>query len=117
MIWRHRGLFVVAILAFIFLAYTYASRLSEVVHVKYRGDVNLAPFECTAIDRSSFVKRICYDRSNSYMLINLNGTYYHYCEIDGETAIGLLHAESVGRFFNANIRGRFDCRTHHVPNY
>jgi KTSC domain len=44
------------------------------------------------------VKRICYDRGNTYMLINLNGTYYHYCEIDGETVIGLLHAESVGRF-------------------
>jgi hypothetical protein len=81
---------------------------------KYRGAVNL---DCTDIDRSSFVKRICYDRTNKYMLINLGGTYYHYCEIDGETVAGLVHADSIGRFFNANIKGQFDCPTHRVPNY
>ena len=46
----------------------------------------LAPFDCTDIFRSSFVRRICYHRVHSYMLINLDGTYYHYCAIDGETA-------------------------------
>jgi hypothetical protein len=90
---------------------------AETANVKYRGEVDLSPFECTEINRSSFVNRICYDGANSYMLINLNGTYYHYCEIDAETVAGLLHAESIGRFFNANIKGHFDCRTHRVPNY
>lgn len=90
---------------------------AETVNVKYRGEVNLAPFECTDITPSSFVRRVCYDRGNDYMLINLNGTYYHYCEIDGETVAGLLHADSIGRFLNASIKGRFDCRTHRVPNY
>jgi hypothetical protein len=51
------------------------------------------------------------------MLINLSGTYYHYCEIDGATVTGLLHADSVGKFFNANVKGHFDCRTHRVPSY
>ena len=90
---------------------------AETADVKYRGEVNLAPFECTDINRSSFVRRACYDRGNSYMLINLRGIYYHYCEIDGETVAGLLNADSIGRFFNANIKGHFDCRTHHIPNY
>jgi hypothetical protein len=90
---------------------------AETVNVKYRGEVNLAPFDCTDITRSSFVRRICYDRGNSYMLISLNGTYYHYCEIDGATVAGLLHGDSIGRFYNANIKGHFDCRTHRVPNY
>jgi KTSC domain len=71
---------------------------AESVNVKYRGDVNLAPFDCTDIIRSSFVRRICYDSVHSYMLIILDGTYYHYCEIDDETVTGLLHAESVGSF-------------------
>ncbi len=93
------------------------SAVAETVNVKYRGEVNLAPFECTDITRSSFVRRICYDRNNTYMLINLSGTFYHYCEIDGETVAGLLHAESIGGFFNANIKGHFDCRTHRVPSY
>ena len=53
----------------------------ETVDVKYRGQVNLAPFLCADIARSSFIQRVCYDEKNAYMLINLSGTWYHYCEI------------------------------------
>jgi hypothetical protein len=51
------------------------------------------------------------------MLINRNGTYYHYCEIDDATVTALLTAPSMGRFFNASIKRSFDCRTHRVPAY
>jgi hypothetical protein len=34
---------------------------SETVDVKYRGPVDLAPFMCEAIERSSFIQRVCYD--------------------------------------------------------
>jgi hypothetical protein len=71
----------------------------------------------TDIERSSFIKHVCYDDANRYMLISLNGTYYHYCEIDSGTVTALLSAESIGRFYNANIRGLFDCRSHRVPAY
>jgi hypothetical protein len=47
----------------------------------------------------------------------LNGTWYHYCEIDQETVSGLLAADSMGRFYNASIKGQFDRRTHRVPDY
>jgi hypothetical protein len=90
---------------------------AEDVWVKYRGSVNLGPFDCTGVTRSSFIRRVCYDQSNEYMLISLNGTYYHYCEIDAATVSSLLRAESMGRFYNASIKGRFDCRTHRVPPY
>jgi len=90
---------------------------SEVVQVKYRGDVSLRPFRCTEISESSVVKRVCYDRSNRYMLINLNGTYYHYCGIDSDTVSNLLSADLKGRFYNVNIKQRFDCRMHPVPSY
>jgi hypothetical protein len=89
----------------------------EVVTVKYRGPVSLAPFKCDAVTRSSFIERVCYDAPNSYMLIDLNGTWYHYCEIDAGTVSGLMAAESMGRFYNASIKGRFDCRTRRVPQY
>jgi hypothetical protein len=85
--------------------------------VKYNGLVDLKPFECQAVTRSSFIQRVCYDRSNEYMLINLSGTYYHYCEIDKATVSVLLAAESMGRFFNSAIKGQFDCRTRRVPKY
>jgi hypothetical protein len=94
-----------------------ASTADQTVYVKYRGPVNLAPFACEAITRSSFIENICYDAKNTYMLIDLKGTWYHYCEIDQETVSSLLAAESMSRFFNASIKGRFDCRTNRVPAY
>lgn len=54
---------------------------AETVVVKYRGSVDLKPFACTDITQSSFIRRVCFDKANEYMLISLNGTYYHYCEI------------------------------------
>lgn len=90
---------------------------AETVQVKYRGPVDLAPFACEAVTRSSFIQRVCYDENNSYMLINLRGTWYHYCEIDPGTVSSLLAADSMGQFYNASIKGNFDCRTHRVPTY
>jgi KTSC domain len=90
---------------------------SENVDVKYRGPVDLAPFKCTSVDRSSFIRRVCYDAANSYMLVQLKDTYYHYCDIDRSTVEAFNAAESMGRFFNASIKGHFDCRTGHVPRY
>jgi KTSC domain len=90
---------------------------AESVYVKYRGEVDLKFFNCTDIARSSFIRRVCYDRPNEYMLISLNGTFYHYCEIDGGTVSALMTAESMGRYYNASIKGRFDCRTYRVPEY
>jgi hypothetical protein len=51
------------------------------------------------------------------MLTNLTGTYYHYCEIDASVVSALMEAESIGRFYNTNIKGHFDCRTHKMPTY
>jgi KTSC domain len=90
---------------------------AESVYVKYRGEVDLRFFDCTDIARSSFIRTVCYDRRNEYMLISLNGTFYHYCEIDAGTVSSLLSAPSMGRFYNASIKGQFDCRVHRVPEY
>jgi hypothetical protein len=90
---------------------------AESVYVKCRGEVDLKSFNCTDVTRSSFINRVCYDEANDYMLIKLNGTYYHYCAIDGDTVSALLAADSMGRFYNASIKGKFDCRVHRVPEY
>jgi KTSC domain len=89
----------------------------ETVDVKYRGPVDIAAFKCTSIDRSSFIRRVCYDAANSYMVVKLNETYYHYCDLDGATLDALIAADSMGRFFNASIKGHFDCKTGHLPQY
>ena len=90
--------------------------------MKYRGPVDLKTFECRDINRSSFIQRVCYDKAQSYMVINLRGTYYHYCELPPATFDGLMGAPSMGQFYNQNIKGSgsdgpYDCRTHRVPNY
>lgn len=95
--------------------------LAEIVDVKYHRPVDLKPFVCTDT-KSSFVNRVCYDQTEKYMLILLNTTWYHYCEIGAGTVSSLIMASSVGSYYNANIKGSgkdgpFDCRTHRVPNY
>ena len=95
---------------------------AETVDVKYRGPVDLSPFKCEEITRSSFIRRVCYDATNQYMIIKLRRTYYHYCEISADVIAAFKAAPSMGRFYNANIRGDgadgpFDCRTHRVPSY
>ena len=94
------------------------SAAAESVVVKYRGTVDLAPFKCDEVGRSSFIRRVCYDAANEYMIILLQNTYYHYCEIDPTTVKALMKAPSMGQFYNARIKGAsFDCRTHKVPQY
>jgi hypothetical protein len=112
-----RSLTIAGALVVLFLALGASQVCSEIVQVKYRGQVDLKTFDCTEVSRSSFIKRVCYDPRNNYMLINLNGTYYHYCEIDGATVSSLLTSDSMGRFYNASIKGQFDCRTRPVPDY
>jgi len=109
------------ILAVIAILILCATARAEIVNVKYRGPVDLQPFTCTNTV-SSFVNRVCYDKAKSYMLILLNNSWYHYCEIDAGTVAALLGAGSLGRFYNTNIKGigndgPFDCRTHRVPTY
>lgn len=109
-------------LSLLALALLARAAAAETVNVKYRGLVDLTPFACETITRSSFINRVCYDASNQYMIIKLKRTYYHYCEIDSGTVAALKAAGSLGRYYNANIKGSgldgpFDCRTHRVPNY
>lgn len=95
---------------------------AETVDVKYRGPIDLKPFDCQSILRSSFINRVCYDPRNQYLVIQLRDTYYHYCGLPTATLEALMTASSMGRYFNANIKGSgkdgsYDCRTHKVPTY
>jgi hypothetical protein len=110
-----------AVTALLFLLVT-GDVHSETVDVKYRGKVDLKTFECRDTPRSSFIQRVCYDKAQTYMLINLRGTFYHYCELPTATFDSLMGAPSMGQFYNQNIKGSgsdgpYDCRTHRVPGY
>lgn len=95
---------------------------AESVDVKYRGPVELKPFACQDITRSSVVSRLCYDASNQYVVVQLKTTYYHYCEMPKPIVDEWLAAPSMGHFYNTRVKGTgkdgpYDCRTHRVPSY
>jgi hypothetical protein len=94
-----------------------ASCSAETADVKYRGVVDLSHFSCKPIGRSGFIKRVCYDAANAYMIVMLKDTYYHYCDVDNATHDTFMNSDSMGSYFNASIKGHFDCRTGHVPAY
>ena len=81
---------------------------AEIVDVKYRGQVDLAPFNCEWVTRSSVVGRLCYDSKERYVIVDLGGTYYHYCEVPPEIVSDWHKADSMGRYYNAEVKGRFD---------
>lgn len=90
---------------------------SEIVEVAYRDPVDLKPFICQDITRSSVVSRVCYDKPNRYMLVQLGATYHDFCAIPTQTVTALLNAPSMGKFFKVNIAGngpdgRYGCRAH-----
>ena len=42
----------------------FSAARAESVYVKYRGNVDLDPFVCTEVTRSSFIRRVCYDSTH-----------------------------------------------------
>ena len=89
----------------------------EIVNVKYRGQVDLTPFDCEWVARSSVVKRLCYDSKEQYVIVSLGATYYHYCEVPAELVKGWREADSMGRYYDNQVKGRFDCRVNRMPAY
>lgn len=82
---------------------------AETIFVKYRGMVDLREFNCTNTE-SSVVHRICYKKADKYLVVLLTDTYYHYCQIPQDVVQQWLSADSKGKFYNAKIKGNFDCR-------
>ena len=43
------------------------------------------------------MRRVCYDETNSYLVIQLGSLYLHYCKVEPYQVNSLLHSEAVGR--------------------
>jgi len=92
---------------------------SGYVTIKYRNDkVNISASNFEPLDKSdSTVKGAWYDSGNEYMVIKLNGTYYHYCGMPSSAWSGLKAASSLYSYYQDDIKGNFDCRENPVPRY
>jgi hypothetical protein len=89
--------------------------VTETVDVGGRGRIDLAPFACTDTPRSSIVQRACYDAARHYLLLNVRGRYFDYCELPAETFNAFVAAPSMGQFYTQNIAvsdrdAPFECR-------
>jgi len=94
---------------------------AEVVDVTDRGAVDLKPFNCQDITRSSVISRVCYDTEGRRMLVQRHAVYQQYCDLPKDTHDAFLNAPSMGRYYRANIEGAdgsgpYVCRTHKVPS-
>ena len=85
------------------------------VEVKYHGNVDVSSFAAPSLKSSSVVQGIYYKQSENYLIVNLNGTYYHYCRIPANVVSSWINASSLGRYYHSNIRGNFDCRMGGIP--
>lgn len=90
------------------------------IKVKYRADpvdVDNGHFQVIETKPSTLVQQIIYDSPNNYLLVDLNGTFYHYCGIPGSVVSAWVASPSLGSFYNSAVKGNYDCRTYPVPHY
>jgi hypothetical protein len=90
------------------------------VTVKYRAtpiDIASPRFDSLGPTSSSLVTTAYYDTSNRYMIIVLQGTAYHYCDVPSGLWSAFRSAASLGRFYNSQVKGQYDCRAGFVPEY
>lgn len=68
-------------------------------------------FDINYITRSSAISEIGYDYYEEVLLITFkdSGASYYYYDVPYEVYDELLNAESIGRYFNNQIRGWYDC--------
>jgi KTSC domain len=78
---------------------------AETVDVENRGIVNLKPFACQGITRSSLVNRVCYDAANRSMIVQLNTVYFQHCGVPQATLDTFLNAPSMGQYYRSKIAG------------
>jgi hypothetical protein len=78
---------------------------AETVDVEHRGAVDLAPFACQDITRSSLVNRVCYDAANRVMIVQVNSVYSQYCEVPEAVRDEFLNAPSMGHYYKAKVKG------------
>jgi hypothetical protein len=76
---------------------------AETVDVQNRGAVDLTPFVCQDITRSSVVSRVCYDGATRTMIVQLNSIYSQYCGVPESVRDSFLDASSMGRYYKTNI--------------
>ncbi|HEU0085174.1 MAG TPA: KTSC domain-containing protein [Bradyrhizobium sp.] len=93
---------------------------AETVNVQHGAEVDLAPFACQDITRSSIVNRVCYDAASRRMIVQANAACWQYCGVPETIRDSFLNAPSMGQYYRATIKGSetaglYECRAHRAP--
>lgn len=87
------------------------------ITVKYRAtpvDV-AAPYFTHAYGGGDGISDAWYDKANQYLLIGINGTFYHYCRVP-EGVWASVSGMSMSSY-RSLLKGSCDCRLGGVPSY
>lgn len=88
------------------------------ISIKYRDtSVDVSEFESFNTSKSSFIEKAYYDKDNQYLILNLNWTYYHWCEVPEYTWNEFKRANSLWKYYNQYIKWNYDCRLWYIPQY
>jgi hypothetical protein len=95
---------------------------AETISVQGRGAVDLTPYVCQDITRSSLVSRVCYDAAKQTMIVQVNSVYSQYCDLPEAARDSFLNAPSMGQYYTANIKAsgaeaRYECEPHRTAKY
>lgn len=59
---------------------------------------------------SSMAKAIGYDRTDRTLQVEFNnGSIYQYADVEQQTWESLQSTDSIGKFYNSQIKGRYEC--------
>jgi len=94
---------------------------AETVNLQYGGAVDLAPFACQDVTRSSVVNRVCYDAASRRMIVQANAAYSQYCGVPEPVRDSLLNAPSMGQYYRVTIKGSgtagpYECRAQRMSS-
>ena len=94
-----------------------------IISVKYRtkGTVPICANTFSGLPSpNGDVRSAYFDSGNNYMIVNLNGTNYHYCRFPNSVWRNWSNQSSKYTYYDLYIRGNYDCRDgggRYVPNY
>ena len=92
------------------LLITLSSAASADIYVKYQGWVDETQMADLWTKDSSVVYNMWYDDYYEYLIVNLQGTNYHYCGIPSDVVAEWQFSSSLGTYYSWYIRGNYDCR-------
>ena len=90
----------------------------EWITIKYRDTrVDVSGFQTIDTSSSSFIRNAYYDAENNYLILNLDWTYYHWCDVPKYVRDDFKSSESLWKYYNKYIKWEYDCRNWFVPSY